>query len=129
MVGDKIVTPWLTPPYGVVHLEVEVSGRAAILTARMRNMNCDLNNLLSKLMSLTDKCTMCNRPETTEHFLFSCTRYDRLRSDIVKIIPIECFNICNLYNPPMRYSDELNLDIQLVFQNFILVSNRFYQST
>ena len=43
-----------------------------------------------------------------------CSRYDRLRINLTREIPLECFNVDTIFNGSKRCSSELNLIIQQV---------------
>ena len=76
-------------------------------------------NLFKRGLSDSDKCDICNVPETISHFFIKCTAYDRLRSDIVRSLPLETLNIHTILHVSPRYDDELNIVIQKTMQQFL----------
>ena len=94
--------------------------KSEILHTRLRLQCSSLNADLLKNHTLdNDKCP-CGQVETAEHFLLYCPLFTELRNDT--IMP---YNIEILLKGCPLYSDNVNGEIFLGVQNFILKSKRF----
>ena len=96
-----------------------------MLLSRIRCHNCDQRcHLFTRQLSENDLCTLCNKPETIYYFFIQCPNYSRLRSDCVKQIPLECFNLETQLHGSIIYSETLNILIQEVCQKILIASGR-----
>ena len=98
--------------------------KSQILHTRLRLQCSSLNADLFKNHILdNDKCP-CGQVETAEHFLLNCPLFTELRNDTIGKILMP-YNIEILLKGCPLYSDNVNGEIFLAVQNFILKSNRF----
>ena len=98
--------------------------KAQILHTRLRLGCSSLNSdLLKNYVSNTDRCT-CGSPETAMHFLLECNNYIDIRNDTINSLNI-AFNTDILLKGCPLYSDDINEQIFLAVQTFIIQSNRF----
>ena len=95
--------------------------------ARLRCNNADLNeNLFSIKLSTSDICPNCGlHVETIEHYFIYCTAYDTIRNAIVQEIPLEAWNVKGILYGNSRYTNELNTQVQLTAQKYLLSLGRF----
>ena len=99
---------------------------SSVNLARLRVGNHNLNGcLFERLMCESPRCECGHSPEDPHHYLLMCHRYDRLRSDVVKSIPFEAWNLPTLLHGSNRYNQSLNQKISLTVQKFITTSARF----
>ena len=94
--------------------------------ARIRCKNSNLKaDLFVRSLIDSPNCDFCDVPENAEHFFEQCKKFERLRYDFTKCIPIECVNQTTLQHGSNRYDKDLNVKIQLAAQAYIMGSNRF----
>ena len=98
--------------------------KAQILHTRLRlgcsSLNSDLYN-----NHVSDSCLcMCGSQETAKHFLLECNTFNHIRNTTINTLII-AFDVDILLKGCPLYSDEVNEQIFLVVQSFIIQSNRF----
>ena len=74
------------------------------------------------MMAASDLYDECGVPKTTKHVLLHCHKFETLRREVVKEIPIECLNVDNLHGKNSRYCYEMNIKMQRSLQVVILAS-------
>ena len=74
---------------------------------------------------MTPKCSCGQGDETVYHYFIQCKNYNKLRTDLLTEIELECLNVETLLHGSPKYSTEYNLSIQKVAQDYIIGSARF----
>ena len=108
------------------HYEHELTRMSSVNLARLRVGNHNLNScLFDRLMSESTACECGHIPEDPAHYFLTCQRYHRHRSDIVKCIPFEAWNLATILHGSNRYDHSLNREICLTVQAYITSTARF----
>ena len=101
--------------------------KASIELCRLRCKNGNLNqNLFNILLTESADCGCGYVGENDKHNFLQCVKYNELRSDTVKYIPKECWQLNTMYDGSDRYSKELNTEVCTAAQRFIEETKRFY---
>ncbi|MCG8047067.1 MAG: reverse transcriptase domain-containing protein, partial [Candidatus Thiodiazotropha endolucinida] len=97
-----------------------------IYHARLRMRCSSLNQHLFSRNIIDSPLCVCGAIETTQHFLFSCTRYTHLRQDLyTELQPICQPSLDVLLFGNHELSDSNNKQIFLAVQEFIIKTKRF----
>ena len=87
---------------------------ASIQMARIRWANSNLNShLFQRNLSNSELYDTCSKAETPYRFFIECVKYDNLRRDIVKYVPLDYLNINAILYGTLRYSKTLNIEVDL----------------
>ena len=104
----------------------ELTRMSSVNLARLRVSNHNLNGcLFDRLISESASCECGHTPEDPAHYFIECERYNRNRSDIVKRIPLEAWNLPTILQGSKRYDQSLNREICLTVQAYITSTSRF----
>ena len=98
--------------------------RGQVLHARLRLECSSLNYDLYRKSIINDPSCACGEVETTKHFLLSCSIYDDLRHTLFSTLPCP-LTLNNLMYGSEHLTTELNTDLFLKVQKYIIASNRF----
>ena len=104
----------------------EVTRASSILLSRLRCGNADLNsNLFSRCHKEDPACNCGAIYETTEHFLFKCPLYTKVRSKITHSANAIYFNLSTLMNGNPYLSDDNLEKIYVYVQEYIINTGIF----
>ena len=98
----------------------ELNRISGVNLTRIRCGNSNLNSNLHRIQ-LSDS-PVC---EDEQHYFMHCPKYKTLRRNVVTTIPLEAWNMNTILRGSTRYTPEMNKEISLTTQKFIMASKRF----